>query len=168
MLSYNLWLARNNARETHKLDDPGQIVSQTIAQFEEWRNLRSPASHVATPAERWLPPVQDWVKVNTDGAFRQGECNGGAGVVIRDHHGDFLGGACHFFPHVADAEGAELLACRRGLILAKELQVARVILETDSTGVRAKLLKGEMDRSSYGPLVEEVKALLRTFGDASV
>jgi hypothetical protein len=81
MLIYNLWLARNNARETHKLDDPSKIVSRTIAHIEEWRNLKSSGPCVAAPVERWLPPAQDWVKVNTDGAFRQ-ECNGGAGVVI--------------------------------------------------------------------------------------
>jgi ribonuclease HI len=69
----------------------------------------------------------------------------------------------HVFTHIADAEGAELLACRQGLILAKDLQVSRVLLETDSTGVRAKLLKEEMNRSSYGPLVEELKELLRSF-----
>jgi ribonuclease HI len=168
MLIYNLWLARNNAQETHKLDDPSKIVSQTIAHIEKWRNLKSSEPGVAAPVERWLPPVQDWVKVNTDGAFRQGECNGRAGVVIRDHHGDFLGGACHFFPHVADAEGAELLACKRGLVVAREAGVQRIILETDSVEVAAKL-KGEgQDRSIYGPLVREIKSLFGNFEETLV
>jgi ribonuclease HI len=47
-----------------------------------------------------------------------------------------------FFPHVAGAEGAELLACKRGLVVAREAGVQRIILETDSVEVAAKL-KGE-------------------------
>jgi ribonuclease HI len=89
-------------------------------------------------------------------------------VVIRDHHGSFIAGACHFFTHVADAERAELLACRRGLMLAKEIQASKVILETDSTGVMAKLRKEEKDRSFHGPLVEEIKELLLGFSNSSV
>ena len=92
----------------------------------------------------------------------------GAGVVIRDHDGGVLGAACHFFPRLIDAEGAELLVCCKGLHLAKELQVQRVILETDNTGVAAKLGKEEQDRSLHGPVVEEIKTLLRGFGDYSI
>ena len=35
-----------------------------------------------------------------------------------------------FFPRVADAEHAELMACHQALVFAKEQQVAKVILET--------------------------------------
>jgi ribonuclease HI len=73
-----------------------------------------------------------------------------------------------YFPHVADAEGAELLACRRGLKLAHEAQVQRLVLETESVGMAAKLLKVDQDRSFNGPLVEEVKNLLRSFDVSSV
>jgi ribonuclease HI len=58
-----------------------------------------------------------------------------------DCHGSFLGGAHHLFPHTADAEGAELMACRAGLQLAIQEQSRKVILETDSTKVAAKLAR---------------------------
>jgi hypothetical protein len=73
-----------------------------------------------------------------------------------------------FFSHVADAEGAELLACRRGVLLARESQVQKLVLEIDSTGVVAKLVKVDLDRSFHGPLVEEIKFLLRGFGEHAV
>jgi ribosome-binding protein aMBF1 (putative translation factor) len=59
-------------------------------------------------------------------------------VVIRDHHGGFRAGAGHFFPHLVDAEGAELQACRSAVMLAKEIQVQKLVLETDSAGSRKK------------------------------
>jgi hypothetical protein len=43
-----------------------------------------------------------------------------------------------------------------------------VVLETDSSGVATKLGKEERYRLFYGPLVEEIKLLLKDFEDASV
>jgi hypothetical protein len=67
------------------------------------------------------------------------EGNGGSGVVLRNHHGDFVSGETHFFSHVADAEAAELLACRWD----RENQVQKLVLETDSTELAAKLCRAE-------------------------
>jgi hypothetical protein len=47
--------------------------------------------------EHWLKPDWDWVKINTDGAYRASDAYGGGDVVIRNHHGSFVGGASHFF-----------------------------------------------------------------------
>ena len=90
---------------------------------------------------------------------------GGCGTVMRDHHGDFLAGECRFLPTVADPERAELLACRQALRLARRLQVPKLILESDCLGAFAKIRSEEKDRSSHGPLVEEIKELVRCFDD---
>jgi hypothetical protein len=73
-----------------------------------------------------------------------------------------------FFPHVADAEGAELGAYLHGLLLARELNLEKVILEMDCCGVAAKLANGDRDRSLYGSLIEDIKYLLQWFGDTVV
>ena len=109
-----------------------------------------------------------WCKANADGAYHADSGRSGGGAILWDHHGGFLAGACHFFPHVFDAEGVELLACRRALCLAQEAGVMKVILETDSVEVASKLTREEQDRSFYGPLVDEIRSLLRGFGDFSV
>jgi hypothetical protein len=54
---------------------------------------------------------------------------------------------------------------RRGLMLAKELRLNRVQLETDSSGVAAKLNCEEKDRSVHDPLVEEIKKMLQSIED---
>jgi hypothetical protein len=69
--------------------------------------------------EQWLRLDDDWIKVNVDRAFRISDGSRGGGVFLRDHHGDFVRSK-PIFSHVADEEGAELLACRRGFILARE------------------------------------------------
>jgi ribonuclease HI len=160
---YNLWLARNDARESRKIEDPKSIVQKSVAGVEKWMNIHCTAKPKAKVVEHWLPPPIGWSKVNIDGAFRHSENWGGAGVVIRDHNGSLLSGACHFPPHVADAEGAELMASKQGLLLARDDQRQRVILETDSVEVAAKLSREGQDRSSYGQLVCEIKALVLSF-----
>jgi ribonuclease HI len=168
-LIYNLWLARNDARESGQIQNPIAVVEKTVAAVEEWRN-RDSRSHAITTivAEQWSPPEAGWCKINTDGAFRQAEGNGGGGVVVRDHHGSFRAGACRFFTHVADAEVAELLGCREGLLLARELHVTKVVLETDCIVMASNLRQRDKDRSLHGPLVEEVKELLVGFDEITV
>jgi ribonuclease HI len=121
-----------------------------------------------SPREHWLSPEPGWIKANADGALHYVDGNGGSGVVLRDHHGDFVSGETNFFSHVADAEAAELLACRRGILMSRENQVQKLVLETDSTGVAAKLVRADRDRSLNGVLVEEIKALLKEFSDHRV
>jgi len=166
---YFLWQARNEARDSQILEDPRSVARRTTASVEEWKNVQQPKiSALAKPFEHWLKPDQNWIKINTDGAFRVADATGGGGVVIRNHQGSFIAGANQFFPCLLDAEHAELQACRMGLHLAKDLQLANVILETDNIGVAAKLSRDDMDRSVHGPLVEEIKSLLRSFGVVSI
>jgi hypothetical protein len=43
---------------------------------------------------------------------------------------------------------------------AQEIEDLNVVPETDSTGVAAKLKKGDMDQFVHSPLVEEIKKTL--------
>jgi ribonuclease HI len=164
MLIYRLWLARNDAREKENIASPEDIVKGSIAGVEEWMSIHERKVNAGSKVvEHWLSPDVGWHKINVDGAFQNAEKCGGGGVVIRDCHGGFVVGAHHFFPHTADAEGAELMACRAGLQLANQEHCGNIILETDSTEVAAKLVREGQDRSLYGPLVSEIKSLFQGF-----
>jgi hypothetical protein len=52
--------------------------------------------------------------------------------------------------------------------VAKELNLAKVILELDCCGVAVKLTNEDRDRSLYGSLIEDIKHLLQGFGDMVV
>jgi hypothetical protein len=43
-----------------------------------------------------------------------------------------------------------------------------MVLQTKSTGVAAKLIRADRERSLNGVLVEEIKALLKEFGDHGI
>jgi hypothetical protein len=53
---------------------------------------------------------------------------------------------------------------KKGLLLAREVQVQRVVLETHNSRLW-KLAREEQDRSFHGPRVDEIKHLLCCFSD---
>jgi hypothetical protein len=97
MVIYSLWLARNDAREKEKIANRVDIVKKSIEGVEECMRIHE---HTELPrtkvVEHWLPLDDGWHKINVDGAFQSAEKCGGGGVVMRDCHGSFLAGACHF------------------------------------------------------------------------
>ena len=44
---------------------------------------------------KWRAPSPGWVKLNVDGAYKEEDGNGGAGMVIRDAEGKNILSACH-------------------------------------------------------------------------
>jgi ribonuclease HI len=169
MVLYQLWLARNDAREEVRIADPRAIIQKSFFLLEEWQGIR-PASIAgsAQAAEHWLPPERGWTKLNADGAFSVKDGSGGCGVVMGDHDGVFQAGISHFFHLAVDPERAELHACKQALVLARTKGLPKIVLETDCLGAVAKIRSNDVDRSIHGPLVEEIKSMLKDFADHSI
>jgi hypothetical protein len=63
MVLYQLWLARNDAREETRILDPLQIAQRSIYLVEEWRESREYHKPVAPPTvEHWLPPEEGCIR----------------------------------------------------------------------------------------------------------
>jgi hypothetical protein len=77
-------------------------------------------------------------------------------------------GACRFLQSVSDPERAELLACKLALELARDRRIEKICLESVCLAAITKLRSNDMDRSVHGPLVEEIKDLLKSFVEVSV
>jgi ribonuclease HI len=67
-----------------------------------------------------------------------------------------------------DPEGAEVLACKRAVELAKEVGCRQFELVLDCTNVVKKLKEDGRDRSIHGPLIEELKLALRDFDQVKI
>lgn len=79
----------------------------------------------------WTPPPVGWIKVNTDGSFRDSS-RAGFGGVFRNHEGIFIGGFSSKVV-VCSAIDAEILAVLEALQVAWVRRWTHVWLETDST-----------------------------------
>jgi hypothetical protein len=144
--AYNLWQARNDARESKNMEDPrlwlmlknGAICR--ILQRLLGYNKRTDGFLLMKIGSRSL-----WMGIFAS----QMVTEGGAWSLVTIMELSLAGHA--IFPHSTDAEGAELVACRMGLLQAQEIQALNVVLKTDSTRGTAKVKKGEMNRSVHAP-----------------
>ena len=118
--------------------------------------------------QEWSKPAAVWIKANVDGALSRDQGSGASSAILRGSYGKFIACASHFFRVAADSEVVELLACRQAIFLAPELKVQKVIIVTDSQVAARKFVSHQKDLSANGQLVEEIKGLLRSFGDFKV
>lgn len=88
--------------------------------------------------------------------------------MIRNHDGAFQAAACHFFPTKSNPETVEVLACRRAVQLAIELGARKLEVELDSKGVVAMLTDQKKNLSVAGPVLEEIKSLLRSMDEYKI
>ena len=131
-------------------------------------NGRQPKVPSATLVERWKPPENGWLKLNSDGVLAKSLDRGGGGVFLRDHVGAFRGAASCVFNGVSDPEVAEILACRKAVQMAVQRGAQKIHLEVDNKGVAAMINDKERNLSAAGAIIQEVKALLNTRQDYKV
>ena len=81
---------------------------------------------------------------------------------LRDHVGAFSGGACAFLPSTSDPRLLEVMASRPVMQLAIQHGFQKVHLEHESKEVVAMLNGSSKNLPSVGPLIDEVKEMLRT------
>uniref|UniRef100_A0A8R7P1A2 RNase H type-1 domain-containing protein n=1 Tax=Triticum urartu TaxID=4572 RepID=A0A8R7P1A2_TRIUA len=68
------------------------------------------------PQLPWVQPKPGWVKLNSDGSWGQ-DGDAGAGMILRNEHGEVIFSACKHLHICRDALEAELCACMEGLSL---------------------------------------------------
>ncbi|CAN6327586.1 unnamed protein product [Urochloa humidicola] len=112
---------------------------------------------------RWTPPPRGWFKINFDGSvYHDGSRRASIGGAIRDSAGRVVLAFAEPTEH-STVGIVEARAMIRGLRLALELGVERVIAEGDDL-VLAQLLRGEETQTRIPMAVqEEILGLLRCF-----
>nr|XP_045087168.1 uncharacterized protein LOC123494796 [Aegilops tauschii subsp. strangulata] len=149
---------------------PHEIVSTVQVQLMEWKLAHETRAPPSEPKiiQRWEPPEDGWVKINSDDAVSRYGDKGGARAVFRDHNGAFRAGLCQFLPNIIDPEMAEVLACRRAIQVAIDLHVQRAHVELDCQAVVQMLNRPKRNLSAVGPWVQDIKRMLNTLEDSKV
>ncbi|PKI40487.1 hypothetical protein CRG98_039123 [Punica granatum] len=100
-----------------------------------------------------------WIKVNTNGAAKGKPGMAGAGGLIRDDFGRWLGGFSQNIG-ITTSIAAELWAVKMGLELAWDLGVTKLILEVDFEVVCHFLRSNHNDVGGNKALLRDIRALL--------
>ena len=96
-------------------------------------------SDLATPRPTlstcWSPPPYGVYKINVDGASSNLDGSSSIGVIIKDCKGDTIAVLCKPFQSHYPVELMEVLALEQGVLLAQDLQLTRVMFESDASNV---------------------------------
>ena len=117
----------------------------------------------SVPSGSWTPPPPGWLKINFDGATFKDRKLAGLGGVIRNDNGLIMAAFTQTIPLPTSVEMVEVLAARSALVLAKELCLNQVLLESDSEIIINALSNGGRDSSSYGHILLDIKLLTPAF-----
>ncbi|PKI65945.1 hypothetical protein CRG98_013665 [Punica granatum] len=144
------------------------VIAHPLVQYgQDWCNqlLRLISSHGLSMIVKqwryihWTKPDEGWFKLNTDGASKGNPGLVGAGGLICDSNGNWMGG---FMLNIgiASSMAAELWGARDGLELAWDMDYPRLILEIDSASVRDSMVGQEAGAPPLRPLLSDIRGLL--------
>ncbi|XP_030958719.1 uncharacterized protein LOC115980629 [Quercus lobata] len=101
---------------------------------------------------KWVPPPLGIHKVNVDNASSEQDNFSSVGVTIRDNNGQVVGALCLPLQSYYSTKLTEVFALEQGVLLARELQLPRVIFESDSLAV-IQAINDKAMGSTFGHLI---------------
>jgi hypothetical protein len=126
---------------------------------------KDPVSFPSNKQKKWCKPPEGWLKMNSDGALHAVRGEGSWGYVIRDETGDVIAAGAGALSHIRDALQAEVHASIRGVQVASEKGITKIILETDSLILKQALQNDSHRLSEAGGDIYELKILLMSSFD---
>ncbi|MED6172519.1 hypothetical protein PIB30_118000 [Stylosanthes scabra] len=109
----------------------------------------------------WVCPPQGFAKLNVDGSFYEKHHRAGFGCLLRDDCGTWVVGISGFLGNSSILH-AELAAVERGLLLAWDWGIRKLICHSDSMTVVSLVSNGgNHDRHQFAALLANIQELLR-------
>lgn len=108
---------------------------------------------------RWEKPQRGWVRLNTDGSALGNLGRAGCGSIIRNEHGDWLGGFSRNIG-VTTSFIAELWALRDGLILCHNLNFHAIVIHTDAQAIVEAIKNASYSNHIVMPIVDDCRQLI--------
>ena len=131
--------------------------------MEEFTCSASWEFDLARPASsRWSPPPPRIFKVNVDGASSEQEGSSSVGVVIRDFNGQVVAALCLPLQSYFSAKLSEVFDLEQGVLFAQELQLPRIIIESDALIV-IQAVNNKATGSIFGHLIQGIHQVCESF-----
>ncbi|PKI42247.1 hypothetical protein CRG98_037363 [Punica granatum] len=143
--------------------DEGHAILAVARSFQEGWLL---SSQVVDGSKRkwisihWVKPLEDFMKLNTDGDVRGSQGVTGAGGILRNSSGGWIIGFMQSLG-VSTVTVAELWGVLTGLELAWNARCRRLIIEMDSMVVLTLVLRQDSCSPCFQPLQRSIRNLLQ-------
>ena len=107
---------------------------------------------------KWIPPLNNIIKVNVDGSSLSNPGRSGFGGLIRNNNGDWLLGFSGFCD-ITSCLAAELYAIFHGLRIAYDAGHKNIILESDSMMALDLIMSDVQSHHPHAPLISQIVQL---------
>ena len=111
---------------------------------------------------KWSKPLEQWFKLNTDGASSGNPGKAGGGGLIRDCNGKWIKGFSRSIGHASNFV-VEFWALRDGLKLDLGMGVQKLVVELDAKVVVSLITSTGGANKPYLPLLNDCRYLLGRF-----
>ena len=118
----------------------------------------------------WQHPPRDFVKLNTDGSVLGNSGLASSGGVLRDSNENWVRGFSHKLG-ITNSLAAELWGVRDGLLLARDLNIHKLIIESDAKSIVDLLKTENLVNNAFHPfsaLINDCRYLILSFKEAFV
>ena len=136
-ISWSVWYNRNKLLHGENALWPLQILELSKSMVEDYREAFSlDTPPLLSPQSSSVAPPPDYFKVNVDDASSiDGSGISGIRVIVKDEMGRVVTALCKALPVHYPAELTEFFALEHGVLLAQELNISKVIFESDASSI---------------------------------
>nr|XP_023889265.1 uncharacterized protein LOC112001321 [Quercus suber] len=162
VVAWSIWWNRNQAIHEDSGSPLSQFWDMANRMLSEYKDACSlPALSSAPALTAWQAPPSGFFKINTDGAASDGSpsCTG---VAIRDCRGCLIAALSKLLPSSYSAEITEALALQDGVLLALELGISHVIVESDALSI-IQAINEDVFGGELGHIVQNIKDISSSF-----
>ena len=164
MMVWTIWFRRNTIQVNPIGFPVDQVLQRAIDSLLEFRvaQLRKQPTP-PRPLVKWSPPVEEYYKVNFDGAVFREEEKAGIGVIIRNSQGMVMASLSQKISLPQTVVELETLAATRAIEFSIELGFSKVILEGDSETVIKALQDNSPSLAPFGLLIRDAQETANFF-----
>lgn len=131
--AWYIWFNRNQVVYESTSILPGQIWDSALRLAKDYKGALSPTiQQQGSRASHWSLPPPSFHKVNVDGATGPDGTISSIGVIIHDSSRHIIAALSKPLPAHYLPDTVEAIALENGIILTHEMNIPRVIIESDS------------------------------------
>ena len=163
-VAWAIWFNRNKVIHEDKCSSPSQVWQMAKNLIEEFNEAASSDLFTPRPSQlySWSPPPPGVFKINVDGSSSDLGESSSIGVIIRDCKGQTVAAFCKPLQSHFSAELVEVLALEQGIFLAWELQLSRVMFESDALSV-INAINDSTFGTPYGHIIQDISHAQSSF-----
>ncbi|KAK2456441.1 hypothetical protein QL285_003807 [Trifolium repens] len=164
-LLWLLWHNRNQWIWNQEKKDGAQLGAQAFHMWDDWYKAQQVDNNIpdieqVQQLHNWIPPRHGWFKCNVDAAFHNGGRITSGGWCFRDERGQFIRAGTNWMDGELSIIEAEALALLEAMRMACNMNMHKVMFETDAQIVVGAANSNHVGVSLFSTIICNIKNLL--------